>query len=83
MPISIKNPRADELADALVKETGETYTDAIIHALNERLERIRGQKNLCHVKAAIQALCQQYKSLPDLDSRTPDEILGYTEDGTL
>ena len=42
MAINIKNPRAETLANQLAKKTGETITDAVIHALEDRLERLEG-----------------------------------------
>ena len=41
MALSIKNPRADLLARQLSEVTGESLTEAIIVALEERLERER------------------------------------------
>jgi antitoxin VapB len=81
MAISIKNPRAEELVKELVGETGESYTEAIIRALDERLARVRGRRRVKYVREAVQALCLQCRALPDLDARTPDEILGYGETG--
>lgn len=37
--LNIKNPRAHELAVQVAAVTGESLTDAVIHALEERLER--------------------------------------------
>ncbi len=37
--LNIKNPKAHELAVKVAERTGETLTDAVIHALEERLER--------------------------------------------
>jgi antitoxin VapB len=38
MPLSIKDPTAEQLARALAERTGETITEAVIKALRERLE---------------------------------------------
>jgi ribonuclease VapC len=45
MPLSIKNPRAEELAAEVTRVTGETLTEAVIVALEERLERLRGRRS--------------------------------------
>ncbi len=42
MALSIKNPRADKLARQLAEVTGESLTEAIVVALEERLARERG-----------------------------------------
>lgn len=39
--LNIKNPRAHELAVQVATVTGESLTDAVIHALEDRLERTR------------------------------------------
>lgn len=41
MTLSIKDPEAYELAQAISKQTGETVTHAVKEALRERLERLR------------------------------------------
>jgi antitoxin VapB len=41
MTLNIKDPQARELALALAHETGETMTLAVIHALQERLDRLK------------------------------------------
>ncbi len=39
--LNIKNPRAHELAAQVAAATGESLTTAVIHALEERLERVQ------------------------------------------
>jgi antitoxin VapB len=41
MGLNIKDPTAHALAQALAKETGETMTQAVTEAIQERLDRIR------------------------------------------
>ena len=69
----IKNPRAHRLAEQVSKRLGVTLSDAVITALEEKLQRTGRPLDRTKVKA----LCDQLASLPVLDSRTPDEILGY------
>ena len=83
MPLSIKNPRAERLARAIAKETGESMTQSIIEALEERLERIRGSRHLPDVVDEILRLSRRCAALPDRDMRSEEEILGYTETGTF
>jgi antitoxin VapB len=83
MPLSIKNPRAEELAAEVAKVTGETLTDAVIVALQERLERLSGRRRGPDMAARLTAISERCQALPDLDTRTPDEILGYDEAGTF
>ena len=44
MPLSIRNPRAEQLARELAAESGENLTQAVIHALEDRLQRIKGRR---------------------------------------
>lgn len=39
--LNIKNPRAHELAVEVAAATGETLTDAVIHSLEERRDRLK------------------------------------------
>ncbi len=83
MALSIKNERAERLAGEVVKETGETLTQAVIRALEERLERLRGRKIVPSTAEAILEISRRCSALPDQDPRRPDEILGYDESGTF
>ena len=81
MALSIKNPRAEELAKAVSLETGETYTEAVVKALDARLTHIRGLNNKVLLKASLVALAEQIQHMPDLDCRSADQILGYDTTG--
>ena len=81
MPLSIRNPRAEKLARELAAECGENITQAIIHALEERLERIRGRRAATDTAAEIIRISKRCSQMPDLDERSPDEILGYDPTG--
>ncbi len=83
MAISIKNPRAEELARAVAREAGESLTECIIRALEERLERLRGRRAAPDVAREILRVSERCRALPDLDQRPADEILGYGPDGTF
>ena len=83
MPLSIKNPHAEELAREVARETGESLTQAIIRALEERLERLRGRRAAPDVAREIMRVAERCQALPDLDRRPADEILGYGPDGTF
>jgi len=82
MALSLKDKETDRLARAVAALTGETLTDAVRQALAERLERERlrrGQPG--DLAARLVALGREFDALPDFDSRTPDEIVGYDENG--
>jgi antitoxin VapB len=46
MPLSIQNSKAERLARQVAAPSGETITQAILHALEERLERMRGRRTV-------------------------------------
>ena len=81
MPLNIKNPEADRLAHALADKTGESITEAVIRALRERLIREEGRKTPLPLKEELMSIGRRCTALPDLDSRSADEILGYGADG--
>jgi len=81
MALSIKNPEAERLAKLLARETGETVTQSVIAALRETLVRKRGRRTAPDVTEAILRISERCAALPDLDERTPDQILGYDEHG--
>lgn len=80
MPLNIKNPEVDELARKLAERTGESITEAVLNALKERLERT-GKGRAAIIKDELSAIRRRCARLPVRDSRSPDEILGYDEQG--
>lgn len=80
MAFSIKSDEADRLARALVAVTGESLTRAVTESLRERLER-RDRANGGDRYQRILRRARQFRELPVLDERSPDEILGYDEHG--
>lgn len=81
MPLSIKDPETDRLARELSKATGETLTTAVATALRERLERVQGQAGGRGLADELKAIALRCASLPLLDDRSDEEILGYDEHG--
>jgi len=82
MPLSIKAPEADRLARQLAATTGETITDAVIEAMRERLAREEAKRqNKDALLEEIRAISHHCASLPLLDYRSDDEIMGWDENG--
>ena len=82
MALSIKNAEAERLAEELARERGTTVTVAVIAALEDALGRARGRKAAPSIRDAILEISERCSALPDLDTRTADEILGYDERGS-
>lgn len=83
MAISIKNDRAEQLARQVAATTGESLTEAVIHSLEERLERLKGRRSAPDLVETLMAISRRCSALPDLDTRSADEILGYDEKGAF
>jgi len=81
MALSIKHPEADRLARELAATTGESLTEAVVQALRERLARERGRRLALHLRDELRAIRQRCAKLPVVDTRSPEEILGYDDAG--
>ncbi len=81
MGLSIRNPEVEKLARRVSRRTGETMTEAISKSLRERLERLERDTSQDAVRKKVDKILARVHSLPDLDTRTPEEILGYDENG--
>jgi antitoxin VapB len=81
MPLSIKDPEAERLGRALAKETGETITKAVKTALRERLARVRVRHRGRRLADELDDIARRCASLPVVDARSADAILGYDERG--
>ena len=81
MALSIRNTLAEHLARDVAKESGENMTQAIIHALEDRLEKLQGQRKPNNLFQEIREIGKRCSSLPDIDKRSIDEILGYNDNG--
>jgi antitoxin VapB len=80
MAISIKDPETDRLARALAAATGESLTAAIRRALQDRLER-EAQRSRHGIGVEVRRIQERLAKLPVLDTRSPEEIVGYDEHG--
>jgi antitoxin VapB len=82
MALSLKDAETDRLAREVAKLTGESLTEAVRTALAERLERERRKRG--HAKGLaerLDELAKECAALPDYDTRTPEEIVGYDDKG--
>lgn len=79
--LNIKNPEADDLARRLSLLTGLSITGAVTQALREQLRRVEGRTAAPCLADDLMEIGQRCASLPDVDQRSPDEILGYNEFG--
>ena len=83
MGLSIRNQRAEQLAREVAREAGENITQAVVHALEERLLRLKGRRTEPDTFQTIMEISRRCSALPDVDRRTPERIMGYDEQGTF
>jgi antitoxin VapB len=81
MPLSIKNEATERLARQVASAAGESLTEAIQKALEERWERLKRRRGGQILAGQIEDLLRRVDALPTLDSRPENEILGYDEHG--
>jgi antitoxin VapB len=81
MALSIRNKEAERLAREVSRETGESITQAILRSLEERLLRLTGRKSAGDLAEELLRIGRRCSALPDLDTRSTDEILGYDQHG--
>ena len=77
MALKIRNAETEQLAEALARLTGETKTRAVTVALRDRLNRLLRDRSGRSLAQELEEIADHCSSLPVLDSRDADEILGY------
>jgi antitoxin VapB len=81
MALNIGNFEAEKLAAELARQTGESKTEAVTKALRDRLVRLRRERTKRPLADELEEIAEHYASLPVLDRRRAEEILGYDEAG--
>ena len=82
MAIQFADQDIERLVRELISYTGEDPTEAVIVAVAERLEH---QKQHLRTDLAEEMLRigRECASAPILDSRTPEQIIGYSDHGEV
>jgi antitoxin VapB len=82
MALSIKSSEVERKVRRLAAVTGQSITTAVSLAVDEQLKREeRKRQNKDAALAEVQAIIDHLATLPILDTRSEDEILGYDENG--
>ncbi len=81
MALSIKNTETETLARQVSKLTGESITDAIRVALEERRDRLRRARQGHTLADELNEIALRCARRPVVSKLTADEILGYDESG--
>lgn len=86
MALNIKNAETERLARELARRRKQGITQVVTEALRKEVERERRVRiakgdDYESFKRRIDAIVERVNRLPVLDDRSPDEILGYNEQG--
>ncbi|UEM02142.1 type II toxin-antitoxin system VapB family antitoxin [Skermanella rosea] len=81
MPLDIKDPEADRLASELARRRGVSVAEAVLAALREQIRREDEKSNSSVTAGELLEIGKRYSSLPILDDRPEEEILGYDQQG--
>ena len=81
MALNIRNTEAERLASRLARLTGETKTEAVTRALRDRLAQVEQTQRRRRLADELDEIAMRCAALPDRDTRTPEQILGYDENG--
>jgi antitoxin VapB len=79
--LTIKDPETDRLARRLARLTGESITESVKVALSQRLEREERRQGKRIDRAKIAEIVASIAALPVVDTRSPDELIGYDDAG--
>jgi len=81
MPISIKNEQTEVVARKLAQLTGESLTDSIRLAVEERYDRLRRAKSGRSLTDELNEIALRCAKRPVISNLSSDQILGYDEFG--
>jgi len=84
MALNIKNADAQRIARELAQAEGSTITEAVTEALREALNKVKARNRAAHeaIVEELDAIALHCASLPIIDNRPAEEILGYDENGS-
>jgi antitoxin VapB len=81
--LNIKDPETDRLVRELAALTGQPITQVVREAVEDKLKATRARRagSRADRMRLYEEIAARGGALPDLDTRTPDEIIGYDENG--
>lgn len=81
MALNIRNSETERLANALARLTGESKTEAVTRALEDRLARVRRERSGRRLADELDEIARHCAALPVRDARSADDIVGYDDRG--
>ena len=79
--LSVSSIQKQTIWRALAGVTGLSLTNAILKALREQLARETGRSRASRLGDDLRAIGDRCFSLPDVDSQSAEEMLGFDEFG--
>lgn len=79
MVLNIKSAEADRLARELARRRRKPITTVIVEALRSELTREKARARPPGMAERLMAIAARYAKLPDRDTRSEAEILGYDD----
>jgi antitoxin VapB len=59
----------------------DEFTDAVNDARREQLRSKTGVRSACGLEDELRSISDRCAALPDFDTRSPEEIVGFDEHG--
>jgi antitoxin VapB len=81
MALNIRNAETERLANTLARLTGESKTEAVTRALEDRLARVRRERSGRRLADELDEIARHCAALPVRDARSADDIIGYDDRG--
>lgn len=84
MALNIKNPETEKLVRELARRRRRGITEALTDVVRREVERERRKLRPNDMEARmrrIDKIVKRYNSLPELDTRSDDDIIGYNDQG--
>lgn len=85
MALHIEDAEIEMLAEELATRTGKSVPETLKGVLRDRMdasgEAPRSESEAKRIENELMAIGAEASRLPDLDPRSPDELIGYDEAG--
>lgn len=81
MALNIRNNETERLTRKLADLTGETKTEAVRRAVQDRLQRLQRERSGTRLADELDDIAKHCAALPVLDDRSAEAIMGYDEHG--
>jgi antitoxin VapB len=84
MALVIDNPETERLVAELARRTGRTPAEAVAEAIRQSLEHRTAEERPADppdIWERVREIQDRLAAIPDVDTRSADEIIGYDEYG--